>query len=100
MDDWLDSYKHIKEFADLCEDTFKLRYYHSSRQYPEMMNHIKLLMAKYPVETGAWNTVNTVKIPDSDFDQHFGTADKFLETVAKERLALYMLQAGVRGNQN
>ena len=90
MDDWLDSYKHIKEFAGLCEDTLKLRYYHNSRQYSEMMNHIRLLMAKYPFEAGAWNTVNTVKIPDSDYEQHFRTADKFLETVAKERLAVFL----------
>ena len=98
MDDWLDSingYRHIKEFADLCEDTLKLRSYHNSNQYAEMMNHIRLLPAKYPVEAGVWNTVNTVRIPDSDYEQHFRTADKFLETVAKERLALYILQASV-----
>ena len=49
MDDWLDSingYRHIKEFADLCEDTLKLRSYHNSNQYAEMMNHIRLLPAK------------------------------------------------------
>lgn len=87
MDDWLDSYKHIKEFADLYEDALRLRSYHNSNQYAEMMDHIRLLPAKYPVEAGVWNTVNTVRIPDFDYEQHFRTADKFLETVAKERLA-------------
>ena len=95
MDDWLDSYKHIKEFADLCEDALKLRDYYNSQKYAKMMDHIRLLMLKYPVEAGTWNTVNTVKIPASDYEQHFRTADRFLETVAKERLALYIFQASV-----
>ena len=59
MDDWLDSYKHIKELADLCEDALKLRCYYNRHQFAEMMDHIKLLMVKYPFEAGAWNTVNT-----------------------------------------
>ena len=90
MEDWLDSigeYRKINEFYDLYEDALKLRCYHNSCQFAEMMNHIRLLVMKYPVEAGAWNTVNTVRIPNSDYEQHFRTADKFLETVAKERLA-------------
>ena len=78
----------------------KLRDYFFNHKFAEMMNHIGLLTMKYPIEIKAWNSENTVRIPDFDYEQHFRTADKFLETVAKERFALYMLQAGVGGNQN
>ena len=99
MDDWLDSYKHIKEFAGLCEDTMNLRNYYNSHKYTKMMDHIRLLMLKYPVEAGTWNAVNTVRIPASDYEQHFRTAESFLKEVAEGKLTLYVLEAGVGLNQ-
>lgn len=88
MDDWLDSinkYRHIKEFADLCEDVLKLRNYHNSHQDADMMNHIRLLMVKYPEETINWNSSHC-EAP-KDLEQEYWITEEFLRSVAFVKLS-------------
>ena len=58
MNDYLEIfkiYKDVKEVIDLVDDVRKLRFYYSTQQYETMMQHIRNLVAKYPIDAGVWN---------------------------------------------
>ena len=87
MNDWIADYKEYSKFkdvADVLEDGRKLRTLYGERRFDEMYQHIRLLMVKYPVETVAWNTVNS-NAPRNP-DEAFGAADEFLRGVAMEKV--------------
>lgn len=69
-------YKDIKEIADFIDDVEKLRFYYSTQQFDEMLNHINSLMQKYCVETIVWNTVNNN--PPITFQEYYVNAENFL----------------------
>ena len=72
----LERYKDIKEIADLCDDVKKLREYYYNGQYDKMQQHIRSLMAKYFLETVAWNT--THQIVPMTILQSYNNAEAFL----------------------
>ena len=58
MNDYLEilnNYKDVKDVFDLVDDVQKLRFYYSTQQYQAMMQHIRDLVAKYPIDAGVWN---------------------------------------------
>ena len=61
MNDYLttfEQYKEFKEIADLIDEVKKLRLYYTTQQYEAMYQHIHSLMAKYLLETVAWNSTH------------------------------------------
>ena len=87
--DALERYKDIKEIADLCDDVKKLREYYYGRQYDRMQQHIRSLMAKYLLETFAWNT--THQTMPMTAQQSYNNAEAFLRL---KGLAI-LLQKGI-----
>ena len=79
MNDYLEvlkSYKDVKDVFDLIDDVQKLRFYYSNQQYETMMQHIRNLVAKYPIDAGFWNLFNRI-MPDT-YDQAYQNAENFL----------------------
>ena len=60
--DILSNYKDIKDVYDLIEEVQKLRFYYSTQQYETMMQHIRDLVTKYPIDAGIWNLLGTGRI--------------------------------------
>ena len=63
MNDYLitfEQHKDIKEIDDLIDEIRKLRYHYNTQQYDAMYQHIHFLMAKYYIETAAWNLTNQI----------------------------------------
>ena len=79
MNDYLttfEQYKDIKEIADLIDEVKKLRLYYGTQQYDAMYQHIRSLMAKYLLETLAWNS--THQIMPMTAQQSYLNAETFL----------------------
>ena len=79
MNDYLEilnNYKDVKDVFDLVDDVQKLRFYYSTQQYQAMMQHIRDLVAKYPLEAGIWNLFN--RITPNTYDQAYQNAENFL----------------------
>lgn len=79
MNDYLEvlnGYKDVKDVCDLIDDVQKLRFYYSNQQYETMMQHIRNLVAKYPIDAGFWNLFNRI-MPDT-YDQAYQNAENFL----------------------
>ena len=79
MTDYLttfERYTDIKEIADLIDEVKKLRLYYGTQQYDAMQQHIQSLMAKYLLETLAWNT--THQIMPMTAQQSYLNAETFL----------------------
>lgn len=79
MNDYLitfEQYKEIKEIADLVGEVKKLRQYYGTQQYDAMYQHIRSLMAKYLLETLAWNS--THQIMPTTVQQSYLNAETFL----------------------
>ena len=79
MNDYLDvlkGYKDVKDVFDLIDDVQKLRFYYFNQQYETMMQHIRNLVAKYPIDAGFWNLFNRI-MPDT-YDQAYQNAENFL----------------------
>ena len=79
MNDYLEvlkSYKDVKDVFDLIDDVQKLRFYYSNQQYEKMTQHIRNLVAKYPIDAGFWNLFNRI-MPDT-YDQAYQNAENFL----------------------
>ena len=79
MNDYLEilnNYKDVKGVFDLIDDVQKLRFYYSNQQYETMMQHIRDLVAKYPLETAFWNGFNPA-MPDT-YNQAYQNAENFL----------------------
>lgn len=53
-----ESYKDIKEIADLVDEIKELRRYYGAQQYDKMQEHIQKLTHKYLMETLTWNSIN------------------------------------------
>lgn len=56
--DFFEQYKDFKEISDLVDEVKKLREYYRTQQYDAMQQHIHSLMAKYLLETVAWNSTH------------------------------------------
>lgn len=79
MNDYLttfEQYKDIKEIADLIDEVKKLREYYYTQQYDAMQQHIHSLMAKYLLETVAWNSV--YQAMPTTIQQSYINAEEFL----------------------
>ena len=79
MNDYLEvlkRYKDVKDVFDLVDGVQKLRFYYSNQQFEDMMQHIRNLVAKYPIDAGFWNLFNRI-MPDT-YDQAYQNAEKFL----------------------
>ena len=79
MNDYLEvlkGYKDVKDVFDLVDDVQKLRFYYSNQQFEAMMQHIRNLVAKYPIDAGFWNLFNRI-MPDT-YDQAYQNAENFL----------------------
>ena len=80
MNDYLEvlkGYKDVKDVFDLVDDVQKLRFYYSNQQFEAMMQHIRNLVAKYPIDAGFWNLINRI-MPDT-YDQAYQNAENFLK---------------------
>lgn len=79
MNDYLEvlkGYKDIKDVFDLIEDVQKLRFYYSNQQYETMMQHIRNLVAKYPIDAKIWNFFHPY-MPNT-YEEAYGSAEIFL----------------------
>lgn len=74
--DLFDNYNTIKEMADLIEEVNELRRYYYAQQYAQMMDHIRKITNKYPVEAFAWNTFHPYT-PETA-QQAYDSAESFL----------------------
>ena len=79
MNDYLEvlkSYKDVKDVFDLIDDVQKLRFYYSNQQYETMMQHIRDLVAKYPIDAGIWNLFHP-NMPKT-YEEAYASAEIFL----------------------
>ena len=79
MNDYLEilnNYKDVKDVFDLVDDVQKLRFYYSTQQYQAMMQHIRDLVAKYPLETAFWNLFHPY-MPNT-YEEAYTSAESFL----------------------
>ena len=79
MNDYLEilnNYKDVKDVFDLVDDVQKLRFYYSTQQYEAMMQHIRNLVAKYPIDAEVWNFFHP-NMPNT-YDQAYMSAENFL----------------------
>lgn len=79
MNDYLEvlkEYKDVKDVFDLVDDVQKLRFYYSTQQYETMMQHIRNLVAKYPIDAGLWNLVHP-NMPNT-YEEAYASAEVFL----------------------
>lgn len=74
--DTLSNYKNIKGVYDLIEEVQKLRFYYSNQQYETMMQHIRNLVAKYPIDAGFWNLFHPY-MPKT-YEEAYASAEIFL----------------------
>lgn len=79
MNDYLEvlkGYKDVKDVFDLVDDVQKLRFYYSTQQYETMMQHIRNLVAKYPIDAGFWNLFHP-NMPNT-YEEAYANAESFL----------------------
>ena len=79
MSDYLEvlkEYKDVKDVFDLVDDVQKLRFYYSNQQYETMMQHIRNLVAKYPIDAGVWNLFHP-NMPKT-YEEAYASAEIFL----------------------
>ena len=79
MNDYLEvlkSYKDVKDVFDLIDDVQKLRFYYSNQQYETMMQHIRDLVAKYPIDAGFWNLFHPYT--PNTYEEAYASAESFL----------------------
>jgi hypothetical protein len=79
MNDYLEilnNYKDVKDVFDLVDDVQKLRFYYSTQQYQTMMQHIRDLVAKYPIDAGVWNLFHP-NMPKT-YEEAYASAEIFL----------------------
>ena len=79
MNDYLEilnNYKDVKDVFDLVDDVQKLRFYYSTQQYQAMMQHIRDLVAKYPIDAGVWNLFHP-NMPKT-YEEAYASAEIFL----------------------
>ena len=79
MNDYLElfeKFKDDKEIVDLIDDVKKLRFYYSNQQYETMMQHIRNLVAKYPIDAGVWNLFHP-NMPKT-YEEAYASAEIFL----------------------
>ena len=71
-----ESYKDIKEIADLVDEIKELRRYNGAQQYDKMQEHIQMLTHKYLMETISWNSINQAM--PTTVQQAYINAESFL----------------------
>ena len=76
MNDYLEVLKGYKDVFDLIDDVQKLRFYYSNQQYETMMQHIRNLVAKYPIDAGFWNLFHPY-MPNT-YEEAYASAEIFL----------------------
>ena len=79
MEDYLEifkGYKDVKDVFDLVDDVQKLRFYYSTKQYETMMQHIRNLVAKYPLDAELWNLFHP-NMPNT-YEEAYASAESFL----------------------
>ena len=79
MSDYLEvlkEYKDVKDVFDLVDDVQKLRFYYSNQQYETMMQHIRNLVAKYPIDAGFWNLFHPYT--PNTYEEAYASAESFL----------------------
>ena len=79
MNDYLEvlkGYKDVKDVFDLVDDVQKLRFYYSNGQFEAMMQHIRNLVAKYPIDAGVWNLFHPY-MPNT-YEEAYASAESFL----------------------
>lgn len=74
----LKGYKDVKDVFDLVDDVQKLRFYYSTKQYETMMQRIRNLVAKYPLDAGIWNFFYP-NVPNT-YEEAYASAEIFLRT--------------------
>ena len=79
MNDYLEvlkEYKDVKDVFDLVDDVQKLRFYYSNQQFEAMMQHIRNLVAKYPIDAGVWNLFHPY-MPNT-YEEAYASTESFL----------------------
>ena len=79
MNDYLEIlryYKDEKDIFDLIDEVQKLRFYYSNQQYETMMQHIRNLVAKYPIDAGVWNLFHPY-MPNT-YEEAYTSTESFL----------------------
>ena len=74
--DYFESFKTIKEMADVINEAKELRRYYYAQQYTEMLEHIRKITDKYPTETFVWN--KTHPYAPETAQQAYNSAEAFL----------------------